>query len=69
MTLHANHPVARPQARLAGRQSQPTADLKALPPDTAEALVVAAIEISQRICRRTAIPSTRIFGTLDLLQL
>lgn len=45
MSLHPQHPIARHQAILAERQPQPQVDLREMPPETAEALVMAAIEV------------------------
>ena len=45
MPWHENHPIARHQALLAERERQPRIDMKLMPPDTAEALVIEAIEI------------------------
>mgnify|MGYP001216094025 CR=1 FL=1 len=48
MPLHERHPIAKHQAMLAERQRKPQVDLKSMPPETAEALVIAAIEVVAR---------------------
>lgn len=45
MPWHENHPVARHQTLLAERQKQLPVEMNTMPPETAEAMVVAAIEI------------------------
>lgn len=45
MPWHENHPVARHQALLAERERLPQVDMKKMPAETAEALVIEAIEI------------------------
>jgi len=44
MPWHESHPIARRQALLVDRERQPQVNLKEMPPDTAEALLVAAID-------------------------